>query len=271
MGLFSVIAAVLVLVLVLAIWARRASETVDMTDVGARRRSAAAWMANGEIDEAERMLRAAIEVLRDWPRSVAQGDLASLLMACEREEEAIDELKWACQAPAQLPADQEEKLELRIRLAHLLVRADRLGEAEGVLVDAAPEAGDSILAALAVEALAEFYVDQERCDEALEILRPAVSLLSSQGHDRAAAAAVTLAHALQRSKAISLWDALADLPVDLQSAAVVNLCDRLHSFAPNSAKAMLEALLTRLDGKVAWQWESQQLRAAAETLVPEPV
>jgi predicted negative regulator of RcsB-dependent stress response len=222
-------------------------------------------MAAGESEEAERMLRAAVAVLDGWDRAVARADLASVLMATERGDEAIVELEEACQCPLSSEEQEGQMLEMRIRLAHLLVQAERTDEAEEILLGAKP-GHESLAAAMAGEALAEFYVGQGRHDEALAILRPALTRLSEESSDRAASAAVTLAYASQCSGASGGWEALATLPSDLQGAAIVNFCDRLPSFDREAARAMLDALLARLEGKTSWDWECEQLHAAAKQL-----
>jgi tetratricopeptide (TPR) repeat protein len=265
-GLLSVIIALSLLLLGIFWWRRRGYETVDFADVAARRRSAAMWLASGESDAAEEMMRAAIATLSGWPRALAHGDLASVLMALERNEEAIDQLALACGLATGHAGERVELLEMRIRWARLLRSAGRSAEAEDVLLAADASRDDSIDSALAVEALAEFYVDEGRADEAIAILGPAFSRLAKEQHDRAAAAAVTLAWAQQLSGAVAPWQCLEALPADLQTAAVGNFCDRLPAIDAGLRTPMLESLLSLLSKSSEFEGECQELRAAAQAL-----
>ena len=83
----SLVSCIFLLVLLLALgffWRSRRARTVELSDVDARRKAAAQWLADGEGAEAERMLRAAVEALEAWPKALAESDLADLLAASGR-------------------------------------------------------------------------------------------------------------------------------------------------------------------------------------------
>ncbi len=266
MGLVSAFAAILVVVIAFLLWRRRTFVTVDLRDAEARRRSAAQWLADGESDEAEEMLRAAVENLEGWPKAMAHGDLASLLIILGREPEAIVELHSACELFDRETGEPMEKLEFRIRLSRLHADGGDEGSAERVLLEQGPPNGGPIFDALQVEALAEFYVNQDRAHEAIAVLGRGLAVLASDEHDRAASAAVTLAYAYHRAGRRSPWSSLKLLPDDLKSSVVLNLSDRLPKVVAALRGPMLESLLEELSSLPAFDQERGQLRALAADL-----
>lgn len=260
-GLLSAIAAIFVVVVAALLWRRRSYVTVDLRDAKARRLSAAEWMVQGETDEAEEMLRAAVANLEGWPKAIAHGDLASLLIVLGRNPEAMAELQSACALAWREPGDPAETVELQIRLSRLHADAGDEDSAERVL-QSRPDSGGPVFDALLAEALAEFYIDRNRPNEAIALLRSGLAVLASDEHDRAASAAVTLAYAYQCVGQASPWSSLQALADDLKSSAVVNLCDRLPSMLAAQRAPMLESLIEELSTQPAFEQERQQLRAA---------
>jgi tetratricopeptide (TPR) repeat protein len=252
------------------LWRRHAYVTVDLRDAEARRRSAAEWMTAGESAAAEEMLRAAVTTLEGWPKALAHGDLASLLVALDREAEAIAELQLACELGKGNLAEQGEALELRIRLARLLAKAGDEAGAEQLLLAPEEPGEEPVFGALRSEALAEFYLDEGRAPEALSLLGPALAVLVEHDHDRAASTAVTLALAHHAEGDALPWSAMDVLADDLKSSAVMNFCDRLPSMGAASRTPMLHLLIEALSMQGAFAPECQQLRSLALELGDEP-
>ena len=268
-GLLSAIAAIFVVVAAALLWRRRSYVTVDLRDAEARRLSAAEWMVQGEAEEAEEMLRAAVTNLEGRAKAIAHGDLATLLIVLGRDSEAIAELQSACELAWREPGEPAETVELQIRLSRLHADAGDEGSAERVLQTREPATGGPVFDALLTEALAEFYIDRNRADEAIALLQSALAILASDEHDRAASAAVTLAYAYHCVGRSSPWSSLQALAEDLKSSAVVNLCDRLPSMLAAQRGPMLESLMEELSTQPAFEQECQQLRAVAAEIQPD--
>jgi tetratricopeptide (TPR) repeat protein len=265
-GLLSAFAAIAVAVLAYLLWRRRAYEVVDLTDARKRRSSAARWMAEGEADKAEEMLRAAVDILEGWPKALAHADLGSLLMALERDADAITELEAACALGSRSPDQQEEMLEFRIRLSRLLSRAGQEEAAERVLIEAEAVSEEPIFSALRAEALAELYIDQGKAEKVVAILEPVFTYLAKSEHDRAAAVAVTLAFARHKLGADAPWQSLDMLADDLKSSVVLNFCDRLPSIEEKTGLRLLEPLLDLLLDLPDFRQECHQLRSVASDI-----
>lgn len=249
------------------VWRRFTTETVDLHDVEARRQAAARWVGEGEIEEAEQMLLEAVHSLDGWPQAVAMGDLGTLLAACCRADDALNWFAKACQGPAVTESERLERVELRIRWAHLLTQAGDVSAAEeAIRAESGVDSYDELPGVLASEALAEMLIEQGRCSDALARLELVLPPLRSLQHDRAATCLVSLAYAATQQSRYDPWQELSTFPEDLQRAVVVNLADRSVQWDTSVWVTCIDGLIEAMAGAEAWDEARQQLRELQQEL-----
>ncbi len=257
MAIYFIIAVVAVLVVSLTYWVLTRGETVDLRCPDARARSAAQWLAQGESEEAEHMLRAAVEVLAGWEQVLARRDLANLLAATGQIEDAIEQLELALEQ--NWPEHEVEVVEIQITSADLQLSIGRSEQAIDALSRAEQSHDNPTTIALLQESRGLVLIHQEEHEPATSLLRLAFEQLSELGHDRTASTWVSLAYSLQCQNLALPWPEFDSLAKELQRAILTNMSDRLPDFALIPGQALLDATVKKLGQAGGWQAESELL------------
>ncbi|MBL4635060.1 MAG: hypothetical protein JKY56_14395 [Kofleriaceae bacterium] len=264
MAIYFIIAVVVVLVAFVTYWALTRGETVDLRCPNARARAAAQWLAQGESEEAEHMLRSAVEVLEGWDQVLARRDLANLLAATGQVEDAIEELELGLEQ--NWPEHEIESVEIQITSADLQLSIGRSEQAIVALTRAEQAHDNSTAIALLQESRGLLLIHQEEHESATSLLRLAFEQLSELGHDRTASTWVSLAYSLQCQNLALPWPEFDSLAQELQRAILTNMSDRLPGFASVPGQALLNATIQKLGQGGDWQAESQLLSELRNSL-----
>ncbi len=266
--LFGILlASALLLLILVGLWLRNRGEVVDLTSPRARQRAAAQWLADGESEEAERMLVMAVEVLEGWPKALARADLANVMAALGRKDEAISQLHLACQCTVEQESQNEHALEMKIQLANWQLRSGDFEAAVQHLRAGEEQQEQPTLRAMRKEALGEILVFASENSQALPLLEEAFERLCAVEHDRAASCLVTLAYVRQCLETPSPWQGLERLPSDLQRGVCTNFSDRFSCFASHPARLVQLELITALEGFGGWQEERTALRQLVDIAI----